>query len=216
MANAARQAAKNVASKAQSKAPAKQEPKDNAPAVLSDEEKAQLAELRKRERETAMKAMEAFKGKTVKVTDGKKRKGETGNVTYAGVNRYGKKVVRIEFGDEFDFINPSYLEIVGDQDAKAAKRIKEANEASKNETFFIAATIGHQSDKAVRMDYPGWFKSLWFSNEMVTKTNATYGEKNTPVFEIPAWKVRKECGKDAYDMLASKQDELAALVEAAE
>lgn len=208
--NNARQAVQNAKSAA--KAPAKQE---QAPAngALSEAEAKQLAELRKRERETAMEAMKAFTGKVVKVTDGKKRVGETGNVTFAGVNRYGKKVARIEFGSEIDFINPNHLEIVGDQDAKTKKRIHEANEASKNETFYIAANIGRETEKAVRMDYPGWFKSLWFSKEMVTKTDATYGEKALPVFEIPAWKVRKECGADAYDALAAKQDELSKLVD---
>lgn len=215
MANAARQAVKNAKANASKAQAPKETPKDNTPAVLSEEERKVLADLRKRERDTAIELSKAFQGKVVKVVNGKKRKGETGNVTWSGPNKYGKRIARIEFGEDFDIIDQGYLEVVGDQDAKTRKRIEAANEASKNETFYIAATIGHQSEKAVRMDYPGWFKSLWFSNEMVTKTSAVHGEKNTPIFEIPAWKVRKECGKDAYDMLASKQDELAALVDAA-
>lgn len=216
MANAARQAVKNAKSNVASKAPAKSVPDTGTtPAVLSEEERKVLADLRKRERDTAIELSKAFQGKVVKVVNGKKRKGETGNVTWSGPNKYGKRIARIEFGEDFDIIDQGYLEVVGDQDAKTRKRIEAANEASKNETFYIAATIGHQSEKAVRMDYPGWFKSLWFSKEMVSKTEATYGEKNTPIFEIPAWKVRKECGSDCYDALRAKQDELAALVDAA-
>ena len=202
--NAARNAVRNAVNNVRTRQQAPAEP-----AALSETEREQLAELRKRERATAMESLKGFDGKVVKVIDGKKRVGETGNVLNAGLTKFSRKYVRIEFGSEVDFINnPDHLEIVGEQSAATKKRIKDANEASRSETLLIAAKIGRETEKAVRIDYAGWYASLWMPKSDVTKMDATFGEQALPIFEIAAWRVRKGCGRDAYDALVARQAEL--------
>src|SRR6478609_3883395 len=209
-----RKMAKNTVAKAQTRAATKgaTAPQTPAPVTMSDEQRAQLAELRKVEREASVAASKAFDGKVVKITGGKKRKDQSGNVLWAGPNRFGARILRIEFSDGIDYVDQKHAEIVGDMDKATKSRVEATAKAEREETFYIAASIGVQKDKSVRMDYRGWVKSIWFSHEMICKTGVTDGtEANLMIFEIPAWKVRKECGGDAYDALAAKQAALEAI-----
>lgn len=156
--------------------------------------------------------------KVCKVTGGKKHKGETVSVFLASAkkNRFGALSARAENSEgEKVWIDQKHLEIVGPMDAKDIKRLDDERESENNETLYIAANIGVEKDAAVRVDYPGWFKKLWFPKTMITDTGAVMAdEAKTPIYEIVAWKVKREVGMDSYNMLLAKQPELEAIVNA--
>lgn len=153
-----------------------------------------------------------------KVIGGKKHKGETVKVFLASSrkNRFGGLAARAENSEgEKVWIDQKHLEIVGPMDAADIKRLDDEREGENNETLYIAANIGVEKDAAVRVDYPGWFKKLWFPKTMITDTGFTMADDaKTPIYEIVAWKVKREVGMDSYMMLKAKQAELEAIVDA--
>lgn len=178
----------------------------------------------------ATKAAETSKvspltGVVCNVTGGRKHKGKEVGVLWASAkpNGYGSLLARVfdlKDKDEEEFwIDQKHLEATGEKVAKATMDAYEKKrEAEVGEMFYIAANVGRVSDKAVQLRYRGWYKDVWFPNADVTKTEKylTVGTGDdateTPIFEIAAWRVRKECGGDAYDALKAKQDELSKIV----
>lgn len=153
-----------------------------------------------------------------KVVGGKKNKGETVKVFLASSkkNRFGGLTARAETADgEKIWLDQKHLEVVGKMDAKDVKRLDAERDAENNETLYIAANIGIEKDNAVRLDYPGWFKKLWFPKTMITDTGATLADAaKTPIYEIVAWKVKREVGMDSYNVLKDKQADLEKIVNA--
>lgn len=156
-------------------------------------------------------------GKLVEVTDGRKHVGKTFKCFYVTKGGFRKPSALCE-GDELltdgatpTFINPSYLKVIGDMDAKDIKRLKDMQEAQKSETLYIAATAVSETDKSIQLRYPTWAKNLWFSRPSMISIagDAPDGSK---IFEIAAWKVKKECGMDAYNALLAKQADLEKIV----
>lgn len=132
---------------------------------------------------------------------------------WVGANRYLGQSARIAFSDGSEgFIDPKFLKKGKPfTDAEKAKAMAE-RQAEADDTVYIAATVTRENDNAVLIEYQGWFSGKWFPKKLVTKTGATDGE--LPIWEIPAWKVRKDIGNDALDHLRSKQDRWTAMVNA--
>lgn len=167
-----------------------------------------------------------FKGKLCKVIGGKKLTGETLKVfAVTKGNAYRKPLALCEGTDKLTaedmpvFMKPEYLEIVGDMTAADIKRLDERQTAQSEETLYVAGTATRDTDKAVELKVPGWFKRVYFTKSagdkagMISNTGFTDTE-GMDIFEVAAWKVRKEVGMDSYTVLKAKQTAFAAIVEA--
>ena len=162
-------------------------------------------------------------GSMCKIVSGRKHKGETCGVLWAATkpNRYGSMLARAYVEDEEFWIDQKHLEKAeGKVPAAVLKAYEEARKADQEEMFYIAANIGRETEKAVRIDYGGWYKDLWFPKADVEKTGKymVSGEGDdateTPIYAIAAWRVRKDAGNDAYEALKAKQAALAKIVNA--
>lgn len=145
--------------------------------------------------------------------DGRYAIGAKVDCTWVGANKFLGQSARITFSDgSTGFIDPKFLKAGKPfSDAEKAKAMAE-REAETSDTLYIAATISRENDKAVLMEYQGWYAAKWFPKTMVTKTGAMDGD--IPIWEIPVWKVRKDIGNDAVAALMAKQDHLTELVNA--
>jgi hypothetical protein len=161
-----------------------------------------------------------FVGKLCKIGSGK-YKGKTLKVFFVT-----RKNLALCEGDEAlgtddapIFVGAKHLEIVGDMTKADIDRLKARQQTQAEETLYVAATVTHDGDNAVQLAYPGWFKRIYFTKPTEDKPGmiAKTGFQDTnglDIFEIAAWKVKKEAGLDSYHVLKSKQDAYAAIVEA--
>lgn len=214
------------ATKAVSKATAEAAKNDALKALLASMSPEQIAALlptaAKQEGKASKPAKQAtdygtLVGKLVKVTGGKKHVGETLKCFYVSKGGFRKPSALCEgaeilkAGEMPIFMNPDYLEVVGDMTAADIKRHKDMQEAQRNETLYIAARAVTETEKSIQLAYPTWAKNLWFARpSMISIAGET--PDGGKIFEIAAWKVRKECGMDAYNALVAKQDDLEKIV----
>jgi hypothetical protein len=203
----------NIAKNAVAKAQAKAKAAPKAPAKAAPEKPAPKAAP---EASTVDKM--SFVGKTCKIMKGK-HKDKTCDVFFVSKR---KDVARCILDGEQGWINTNYLEIAGDMDAKAFGALKAQQDAEAQETLYISAQAVSQTDNGVSLKIPGWFKRFFFAtaNEdrdgMIFTTNATDPENNgLDIFEVVAWKIKREAGMDTYDKLKADQARLEKLVEAA-
>jgi hypothetical protein len=87
--------------------------------------------------------------------------------------------------------------------------IEAQRDTSSDETILVPASVGLERDKAVLINYSGWFGGMFVPKTMIAKVGEM--EDGRGIFEIPAWKVRKEKGADALAALQAKQAELTKL-----
>lgn len=177
------------------------------------------------EKPAETKKVSELTGTMCKVVSGRKHKGETVGILWASIkpNGYGSMLARAYHGkhsaeNEF-WIDQKHLEKT---DAKVPADVMDAynkqREAEIGEMFYIAAHVGRETDKAVSLRYSGWYKDVWFPKADIEKTDKYLvvgsgdDATETPIYEIAAWRVRKECGNDSYNALKGKQAELAKIV----
>lgn len=166
-----------------------------------------------------------FTGMICNVTGGRKHKGKEVGVLWASIkpNGYGTLLARVydtkdAEGEEF-WLDQKHLEKTDVKvPAPVMAEYEKQREAEVGEMFYIAANVGRVTDKAVSLRYGGWYKDVWFPKADIEKTDKYLvtgsgdDATETPIFEIAAWRVRKECGNDSYNALKGKQAELAAIV----
>lgn len=221
MANNARNIARNAVNTAINKA--------GKPGRILETAKPTLPDLSGMTPEERAEHGQALIGLLCKVTGGRKHKDEVIGVYYVSKrpNRYGAVNAMAELDGETVFVDTKYLEPTGDKmDAKLLKRLQAEREDNANATIYVACNVdvftekdkktGADIVKTLRFRHPGWFAPIYFKPEMVTTTNAvTNDDKKLPIYEVPAWMIRRKAGGDAYEALLAKQDAYAALVDAA-
>ncbi len=190
--NAKAQASKNVASKA---------PADKAPA-----EDARID----------------FTGMVCTVIGGRKHKGKTVGILYASQRPNARgDLIALAFDTtdetrETFWVNQKQIEATDQKvDASIMDAYKKQREADVAETFYIPAYAARVTEKAVSLRYPGWYKDIWFPKSDITTTEAVINagtDDEKRIYEVAAWRVRKEAGADSYAALKAKQAEFAKLV----
>lgn len=189
--------------------------KAKADATKADAPKQEGEQTYAEKRKAVVATAQALVGKQVKVIGGRKHKDCKAIIGWGGANKYLAPIVRakVEGVAEIQFFDAKHLEVLGDAPAKDAKAVADQIKSEADATLYIAATVTQESDKAVCIAYPGWFKRIWFTKEMVTNTGATMNDDaKTAIYEIPEWKVRSEVGQDSVDALKAKQTALEAIV----
>lgn len=121
---------------------------------------------------------------------------------------------KLDIGVTPVFMNPANVEIIGDMDKADIKRLSDMHKQTEEETLYIAARAVSESDKSVCLSYKAWAKNLYFAKPSMISVTGAETSDGVKIFEIAAWKVRKECGMDAYDALKARQAELEKLVNA--
>lgn len=202
--NAKSAIAKAQAAKANAKAPAKapaEKPAEKAPANAAPD---------------AVTDINTLKGMLAEVSKGK-HKGKTVKIFFASVR---KNVLLCEDGDgENVWVKPDNLKVSGKMTDADIKRLTAKQEADAHETVYVEANALSETDNGVMLKAPGWFKRVFFTKpnderEGMISTTGAVGPSGMDIFEVVAWKIRKECGMDSYNAIKAKQAELAAIVEA--
>lgn len=113
-------------------------------------------------------------------------------------------------GKDKGWIDPKFLK--GGKELPAARiaAIEASRETESDETILVPASVPIERDASVLLNYTGWFSGAWFPKSMVTKVGET--DTGLGVFEVPAWKVRKDKGADALEALRSKQEAIQASI----
>lgn len=113
-------------------------------------------------------------------------------------------------GKDKGWIDPKFLK--GGKELPDARKaaIEASRETESDETVLVPASVPIERDQSVLLNYTGWFSGAWFPKSMVTKVGET--EAGLGVFEVPAWKVRKDKGADALETLKSKQEAIQASI----
>jgi hypothetical protein len=208
---------KNIAQKlaAATKAKAETEKAQKAAkseAKLSAAERAKKAEaFRQAKAEKTAEARKEYAGllyHNVTVTGGKRIElGTEGECIWIGVNRrFLSPLASFVTSDgKREWINPDHL-TAGEPLSKARKAVLEAEAKEESEaTVLIDGTVLRQGDKGVTIRHSGFFKDMSFALTMVEKVGEM--PNGTPIFEVPAWKVRQEVGQIAVDALNGKREE---------
>ena len=201
MANKARNTVRSAANKAAANKPAKQEqaqtpaPEDNT----------------------------KFIGKLVKVNGGRKHNGETLKCYHVTKGSSFRAPAALCEGKETlgngvspIFVQPKFLEIVGDMPKADFDRLRKMQEDQSTATVYVTAfTRGDNAvrEKAIRLSNKDWPTDIWFANDMYSTTGAETpdGEK---IFEVVAWKLRKTLGNGMFKLIENQQDELTKIVNA--
>ncbi len=136
------------------------------------------------------------------------------DVTWIGANRFLAASCRAQTSDgTLIFIDPRHLKSVKPLPKERVAKIEAEREEASSATIYVPGTVLAQTDKSIRLNYRGWFSALWFPKEMVEKTDAFDGDLH--IYAVPLWKVRLSAGNDSVAALEARQDELTALVNAA-
>lgn len=148
------------------------------------------------------------------ITGGRKfEEGSTVKCVWAGQNKFKQDTARIVLKDGSDgWINPKFLKAVKPMDAAEVARIKAEREVESSEMVLVPGAIpsNGERDKSILLNYTGWYSGAWFPKSMITKVGET--AEGLGVFEVPAWKVRKDKGPDALAQLRTKQDAIRASI----
>lgn len=148
------------------------------------------------------------------VTGGRKfEHGITVKCVWAGLNKFKQDTARIVLKDgSDDWINPKFLKAVKPMDAAEVARIKAEREVESSEMVLVPGAIpaNGERDKSILLNYTGWYSGAWFPRSMITKVGET--KDGLGVFEVPAWKVRKDKGPDSLTALRAKQDAIRASI----
>jgi hypothetical protein len=197
MANATKQALRNSKSTA-AKAPAKEAAKGK------EAPKTETLEL---------------KGSIATVVKGKKNVGETVKVFMTAKGRFNKPIARAELEDgTIAWFQQDHLERVVAMEDADMKRLTEKQAAENDEVLYVPCNVVATNDAgtACRISYSGWIAEVWVPMSMIAKTGAHDDDAaKTPLYELPAWKVRKAGGADSYDKLKGLQAKYEKLVNAA-
>lgn len=121
----------------------------------------------------------------------------------------GGKPIMVD-GKDKGWIDPKFLKGGKELPAERQAAIEALRGTESDETILIPASVGQERDKSVLLNYTGWFAGAWFPKTMVTKVGET--KEGLGIFEVPAWKVRKDKGGDSLEMLKTKQEAIAASI----
>lgn len=114
-------------------------------------------------------------------------------------------------GKDKGWIDPKFLKGGKELPKERVAAIEALRGTESDETILVPASIGVEKDKSVLVNYTGWFSGSWFPKTMITKVGET--AEGLGIYEVPAWKVRKEKGGDAFEMLKTKQAALQEMVD---
>lgn len=134
-------------------------------------------------------------------------------VVNVGVNRFNKEyaMVNVPGMDTVQFIDPKFLTIGAKLPAPRIAVLEAEREAASSEVLIIPGIIQQERDKSVLLEYSGWFKGVWFPKTMIEHVG-DHEDGIHKLYEVPAWKVRKDRGADSAAILTAMQDKLAAMV----
>lgn len=114
-------------------------------------------------------------------------------------------------GKDKGWIDPKFLKPGKELPKERIAAIEAMRGDESDETILVPASVGIEKDKAVLLNYTGWFSGSWFPKTMITKVGET--PEGLGIFEVPTWKVRKEKGGDALEGLKAKQVALQAMID---
>lgn len=134
-------------------------------------------------------------------------------VVNVGVNRFNKEyaMVNVPGMETVQFIDPKFLTIGAKLPAPRIAVLEAEREAASSEVLIIPGIIQQERDKSVLLEYSGWFKGVWFPKTMIEHVG-DHTDGIRKLYEVPAWKVRKDRGGDSASTLAAMQDELTEMV----
>lgn len=118
-------------------------------------------------------------------------------------------------GKDRGWIAPNFLKTYKELPKERVAAIEAMRTEDSDETILVPASVLKENvGKSVLLSYSGWMGPSWFPASMVEKVGET--ETGLGIFDVPAWKVRKDKGPDALEHLRTKQEHLQALVDQAE
>jgi hypothetical protein len=138
--------------------------------------------------------------------------GTAGECLFVGVSKFLQPMAIVALKDgENAYVQPRFLKKGKPIDAKRKAFLEAEREAASSETVMLPAMVGKETERAVLLQYSGWFKGMWFNKENVEKIGDTATE-GVSVFEVPVWKIRQSMGQDAVDGVKAKQADFAKLI----